>query len=193
MTDLEDLARSVRACRACAGLLPDEPRPVIQVSPSARLLVASQAPGSKVHASGVPFSDDSGARLREWMGVTDAQFYDERRIAILPVGFCYPGRAAGGDAPPRPECARLWRGDLVAAMPQVRLTLLVGSYAQADALGPGRMTERVRRFRDFLPHYFPLPHPSWRSRIWMRDNPWFEAEVLPELRAHVASALEQAR
>lgn len=193
MTDLEDLARSVRACRACAGLLPGEPRPVIQVSPSARLLVASQAPGSKVHASGVPFSDDSGARLREWMGVTDAQFYDERRIAILPVGFCYPGRAAGGDAPPRPECARLWRGDLVAAMPQVRLTLLVGSYAQADALGPGRMTERVRRFRDFLPHYFPLPHPSWRSRIWMRDNPWFEAEVLPELRAHVASALEQAR
>lgn len=191
MPDLQDLARSVRACRACAGLLPDEPRPVIQVSPSARLLVASQAPGSKVHASGVPFADDSGERLRAWMGVTGEQFYDERRVAILPVGFCYPGRAAGGDAPPRPECAKLWRGNLLAAMPQVRLTLLVGSYAQVDALGPGRMTERVRRFREFLPRYFPLPHPSWRSRIWMRDNPWFEAEVLPELKARVASALEE--
>jgi len=193
MSDLETLAEAVRACRACAGVLPDEPRPVIQVSPTARLLVASQAPGSKVHASGVPFDDPSGERLREWMGVTQEQFYDRRSVAILPVGFCYPGRAAGGDAPPRRECAKLWRGDLLALMPQIRLTLLIGTYAQEEALGPGRMTERVRRFRDFLPRYFPLPHPSWRSRIWMRSNPWFEAEVLPELRARVRSALENAR
>lgn len=189
MPDLETLAEEVRSCRACVGVLPGEPRPVIQVSPTARLLVASQAPGSKVHASGVPFSDASGERLREWMGVTREQFYDASSVAILPVGFCYPGRAQGGDAPPRRECAKLWRGDLLARMPQVRLTLLVGTYAQEDALGPGRMTERVRRFRDFLPRYFPLPHPSWRSRIWMRDNPWFEAEVLPELRARVRGAL----
>lgn len=191
MPDLEDLVESVRACRACSGVLPHEPRPVIQISSSARLLVASQAPGSKVHASGVPFSDPSGERLREWMGVTREQFYDENRVAILPVGFCYPGRAGGGDAPPRPECARLWRDDLLALMPQVRLTLLIGTHAQDNALGPGRMTGRVRRFRDFLPRYFPLPHPSWRSRIWMRDNPWFEAEVLPELRGHVRRALEE--
>lgn len=190
MSNLEILAESVRSCRACAGVLPDEPRPVIQVSQSARLLVASQAPGSKVHASGIPFADDSGDRLRAWMGVTREQFYDASRVAILPVGFCYPGRAAGGDAPPRRECAKLWRGDLLAAMPEIRLTLLVGTYAQEEALGPGRMTERVRRFRDVLPHYFPLPHPSWRSRIWMRDNPWFEAEVLPELRARVRAVLE---
>lgn len=190
VTDFDELAASARACRACATVLPVEPRPVFQISPTARLLVAGQAPGSKVHASGVPFADASGDRLREWMGVTDAEFYDARRIAILPIGFCYPGRAKSGDAPPRPECAQLWREDLLALMPQIRLTLLVGTYAQRDALGPGKMRERVGRFRDFLPDYFPLPHPSWRSHIWMRDNPWFEAEVLPELRAHVRGALE---
>ena len=191
MTDFDNLVASARTCRACSGVLPFEPRPVFQISPTARLVVASQAPGSKVHASGVPFNDASGARLREWMGVTDEQFYDESRIAILPMGFCYPGRAKSGDAPPRPECARLWRADLLALMPQVRLTLLVGTYAQQDALGPGRMHDRVRGFRDFMPRYFPLPHPSWRSQIWMRDNPWFEAEVLPQLRLHVRSALEE--
>jgi len=163
---------------------------VIQVSSSARLLVASQAPGSKVHASGIPFSDASGATLRHWMGVTEEQFYDSQKVAILPVGFCYPGRGASGDAPPRPECAKLWRPRLLPLLPRVSLTLLVGSYAQNNALGPGTMTERVRRFRDFLPRHIPLPHPSWRSRIWMRDNPWFEAEVLPELRARVRQILE---
>ena len=193
MPDFEELATAARACRACAGLLPVEPRSVFQLSRSARLLVASQAPGSKVHASGVPFSDASGARLREWMGVTQEQFYDERIIAILPIGFCYPGRSTGGDAPPRRECASLWRADLLAGMPQVELTLLVGTYAQQDALGPGKMGDRVRRFHEFLPNYFPLPHPSWRSRIWMRDNPWFEAQVLPELRRRVRSALEGSK
>ena len=189
--EFDKIVAAVRACRACADNLPVEPRPVIQISPSARLLIASQAPGSKVHGSGVPFSDPSGATLRDWMGVTAEQFYDPDHVAILPVGFCYPGRARSGDAAPRPECARLWRAELLQKMPNLRLTLLVGTYAQENALGPGRMTDRVRRFRDFLPRQFPLPHPSWRSRIWMRDNPWFEAEVLPELRLRVREILER--
>nr|WP_167303580.1 uracil-DNA glycosylase family protein [Sphingobium vermicomposti] len=187
----EDLVASIRGCRACAHLLPVEPRPVIQVSPQARLLIASQAPGSKVHASGIPFSDPSGDRLRDWMGVTSKTFYDASRVAIVPVGFCYPGRARSGDAAPRPECARLWRKGLLTQMPRIKLTLLVGTYAQENALGAGRMTERVRRFREFLPKYFPLPHPSWRSRMWASANPWFELEVLPELRRRVQDVLEQ--
>lgn len=190
MSDFSSLVASVRACRACAGQLPVEPRPVVQISPTARLIVASQAPGSKVHASGVPFSDASGDRLREWMGISDRQFYNAAKIAILPMGFCYPGRAKGGDAPPRPECAKLWRSRLLAQMPQVRLTLLVGTYAQKDALGPGRMLDRVRNYREYLPRHFPLPHPSWRSTIWMRQNPWFAAEVLPALRDAVRDALD---
>ncbi len=190
MNEFEELLASVRACRACAGLLPVDPRPVVQVSPTARLIVASQAPGSKVHASGVPFSDASGDRLREWMGVTDKEFYDAAKVAILPMGFCYPGKASGGDAPPRPECAELWRDGLLAQMPQARLTLLVGSHAQNHVLGRGRMLDRVRDYGDFLPGYFPLPHPSWRSTIWMRHNPWFVADVLPVLRDAVRRALE---
>ncbi|ONF96065.1 Uracil DNA glycosylase superfamily protein [Sphingomonas jeddahensis] len=162
---------------------------MFQVSPTARLLVASQAPGTRVQASGIPFSDDSGDRLREWMGVPPAVFYDASRVAILPMGLCYPGRRGGGDAPPRRECAPLWRADLIAAMPALRLTLLVGTYAQADALGPSTMIDRVRSFREYLPEYFPLPHPSWRSRFWAKNNPWFEAEVLPALKAEVQRAL----
>lgn len=165
------------------------PRPVFQVSSTARLLIASQAPGTRVQASGIPFSDQSGDRLREWMGVDPALFYDARKVAILPMGFCYPGKGASGDAPPRRECAALWRGDLLARMPALRLTLLVGTYAQLDALGPGKMIDRVRHFRDYLPDYFPLPHPSWRSHIWSRHNPWFEADVLPVLKDEVRRAL----
>lgn len=187
---LDDLAAQVRACRVCAGALPMEPRPVFQVSATARLLVASQAPGTRVQASGVPFSDPSGERLREWMGVPPSLFYDAARIAILPMGFCYPGKRAGGDAPPRRECAALWRSDLLARMPALRLTLLVGNYAQIDALGPGKMIDRVRSFREYLPRYLPLPHPSWRSQGWAKNNPWFEAEVLPVLRTEVRKALE---
>lgn len=189
VTRLDDLVAKARACRACRDALPMDPRPVFQVSASARVLVASQAPGMRVQESGVPFSDRSGDMLREWMGVSPALFYDAGKIAILPIGFCYPGRKNGGDAPPRRECARLWRGDLLAHMPEVRLTLLVGTYAQLNALGPGKMIDRVRGFRDYLPNYFPLPHPSWRSGIWSQRNPWFEAEVLPELRSEVQRAL----
>jgi uracil-DNA glycosylase len=182
-------AAAARACHACADL-PLGPRPVFSVSITARILIASQAPGRKVHETGVPWDDASGDRLRLWLGMGRTAFYDEAAIAILPMGFCYPGRLpSGGDAPPRPECAPLWRARLIGAMPAIRLTLLIGSYAQTYALGPGSVTERVRGFRDHLPRYFALPHPSWRSVIWERRNPWFEAEVLPALRQEVAAAL----
>ncbi len=190
MKTLDSLLAEVRACRACADVLPLGPRPVLQMSVTARILIASQAPGTKVHESGIPFADTSGVRLREWMGVSEDEFYDESRIAILPMGLCYPGRLPrGGDAPPRTECAPLWRDRLLTFMPGLRLTLLVGTYAQAHALGRGQMTERVRGFQNHLPDMFPLPHPSWRSRHWEAKNPWFEAEVLPVLRSAVRSAL----
>ena len=190
MNTLDSLLDEVRACRACADVLPLGPRPVVQISATARILIASQAPGTKVHESGIPFSDASGDRLREWMGVSADEFYDESKIAILPMGLCYPGRQpGGGDAPPRPECAPLWRGRLLAHMPDLRLTLLVGAHAQTDVLGPGKMTDRVMSFRDYLPTIFPLPHPSWRSRYWAAKNPWFDADVLPLLRHAVQDAL----
>ncbi len=187
---LEIAAAEARACTACAGILPLGPRPILRVSTTARLLIASQAPGTKVHASGTPWTDESGKRLRGWLGLTPEDFYDGAKVAILPMGLCYPGRLPnGGDAPPRPECARLWRPRLLGLMPQLRLTLLVGSYAQADALGRGAMTDRVRAWRDHLPRYFPLPHPSWRTGVWERRNPWFVTDVLPALRAEVARVL----
>lgn len=184
----EALLADVRACRACEAWLPLGPRPLFQLSPTARILISSQAPGARAHVSGIPFSDASGDRLREWTGLSSDQFYDESKVAILPMGLCYPGRSNSGDAPPRPECARLWRDRLLGLMSEIRLTLLVGSHAQNHVLGPGVMTERVRDFRRFLPRCFPLPHPSWRSRIWVAKNPWFEAEVLPALRIAVRRA-----
>ena len=189
MTDFDGLLSEVRACRVCEAALPLGPRPILQMSPTARILIASQAPGSKAHASGIPFSDSSGDRLREWMGMSRGEFYDAGTIAIVPMGLCYPGRGRSGDAPPRPECAPLWRERLLGAMPEIRLTLLVGSYAQNYALGPGVLTERVREFTAYLPAHFPLPHPSWRVTGWSRKNPWFEAEVLPALRATIRRAL----
>lgn len=190
MIALASVLAEVRACRACADVLPLGPRPVVQLSPTARILIASQAPGTKVHESGIPFADASGDRLRDWMGVSDDTFYDARKIAIVPMGFCYPGRLpSGGDAPPRPECATLWRGRLLAQMPDLRLTLLVGTHAQRHALGPGKITDRVMSFRDHLPTIFPLPHPSWRSRHWATRNPWFDEEVLPALRSAVQQVL----
>ena len=187
---LDDLAAEVRACTFCADVLPWGPRPILRVSETATILIASQAPGTKVHISGTPWTDASGVRLRNWLGMTPEEFYDPARIAILPMGLCYPGRVPrGGDAPPRPECAPLWRQRLLDAMPGLRLTLLVGSYAQADALGPGAMTDRVRDFSKYLPRYFPLPHPSWRTEVWEKRNPWFVTDVLPALRAEVRRVL----
>jgi uracil-DNA glycosylase len=170
--------------------LPLGPRPVFRASSTARLLIVGQAPGTKVHATGIPWNDPSGERLRTWLQIERDAFYDETRIAIVPIGFCYPGRLAnGGDAPPRRECAPLWWERLVALMPDIHLTLLVGSYALTHVLGRGAMTERVRDFRANLPHYFALPHPSWRTTAWERRNPWFAADVLPALRQVVAAAL----
>ena len=187
----QSLLDDIRSCSACAEVLPLGPRPVFQASPTATLLIASQAPGVKVHASGIPFRDASGDRLREWTGLSLDEFYDASKVAIVPIGLCYPGRGKnGGDAPPRPECAALWRDRLLQGMPELRLTLLVGTYAQANVLGPGTMSERVRDFERYLPRYFPLPHPSWRSRVWAERNPWFAAEVLPALRSAVRNAVQ---
>lgn len=187
---LARLAAEIRACRVCAAHLPLGPRPVFRASATARVLIAGQAPGTKVHETGIPWNDPSGERLRGWLRMDRDTFYDESRIAIVPMGFCYPGRLAnGGDAPPRPECARLWRDRLLALMPEIRLTLLVGGYALAHVLGRGAMTQQVRGFRAYLPGHFALPHPSWRTTAWERRNPWFGAEVLPALRKEVARAL----
>ncbi|MCC7045155.1 MAG: uracil-DNA glycosylase family protein [Alphaproteobacteria bacterium] len=175
------------ACAVCARHLPLGPRPVFRLSATARLLIVGQAPGTKVHASGVPWDDRSGDRLRQWMAIARADFYDTTRIAILPMGLCYPGRLPrGGDAPPRPECAPRWHDRLRALMPEIELTLLVGSYAQARYIGgKASMTETVRDFRKHLPRFLPLPHPSWRTTGWEKKNPWFGDDVLPELRAAV--------
>ncbi|MEQ9811707.1 MAG: uracil-DNA glycosylase family protein [Azospirillaceae bacterium] len=187
---LDRVAGEARACRICAPHLPLGPRPVFRVSPGARLLIIGQAPGTRVHDSGVPWDDRSGDRLREWLRLDPETFYDVGRVAIVPMGFCYPGRdKAGGDAPPRPECAPAWHPRLLPLMPAVGLTLLVGSYAQAHYLGRRRqktMTETVRRFEDYLPAFLPLPHPSWRNTAWLKKNPWFEADLLPLLRRRVA-------
>ena len=188
---LARLAAEARECRLCEAHLPLGPRPVFRVSVSARVLIAGQAPGTKVHASGIPWDDPSGDRLRSWLMMDRGLFYDETRIAIPPMGFCYPGRLPkGGDRPPRPECAPRWRRSLLDLMPDIRLTLLVGTYAQAHTLGPGAMTDRVRGFRTVSPGYFSLPHPSWRMSGWERRNPWFQAEVLPALRRAVDVALD---
>jgi len=187
------LLERIRACRLCEDHLPQGPRPVLRASPSARLLLVGQAPGTKVHASGTPWDDRSGDRLRQWLALTPDVFYDEHRIAIVPMGFCYPGRdPGGGDLPPRPECAPTWHPLLRPALGGVGLTLLVGRYAQAYYLGKGcrgTMTETVRDYRDFLPAFLPLPHPSWRTTRWERDNAWFGETLLPELRVLVRALL----
>jgi uracil-DNA glycosylase len=169
--------------------LPHQPRPVLRVSSTARVCIAGQAPGTRVHASGMPFTDRSGDRLRDWMGVTSEEFYDVTKVAIVPMGFCFPGQdAKGGDLPPRRECAPRWQNELLVLMPNIELTLLVGQYAQSWYLRQTRkasLTETVAAWRDYAPHALPLPHPSWRNNGWIRKNPWFETELLPVLRARV--------
>ncbi|MDH3595691.1 MAG: uracil-DNA glycosylase family protein [Rhodospirillales bacterium] len=188
---LEELLGEVRACRVCAAELPLGPRPVLRAGSTARLRIIGQAPGTRVHETGIPWNDRSGERLRAWLGLEPAAFYDEARVAIVPMGFCYPGRdPRGGDNPPRPECAPLWHPPLAAALQAVELTLLVGLYAQGHYLGPRRkasLTETVRTWRDYAPEILPLPHPSWRNTAWLKKNPWFEAELLPDLRARIAA------
>jgi uracil-DNA glycosylase len=186
---LDALLADIRACRACAGDLPHEPRPVVRVSAATRLLICGQAPGRRVHLSGLPFDDPSGDRLRGWLGVDRDAFYGDPAIGVAAMALCYPGAAAaGGDHPPPARCAALWRSRLLAALPNVELTLLVGGYAQRWALGAaaGAMTGTVRAWRAGLPALLPLPHPSWRNTAWLRRNPWFEAEVTPYLRRRVS-------
>ena len=184
----ETLLEEVRACTICAPFLPHGVRPVVQLDPQARVLIAGQAPGRRVHESGVPFDDPSGDRLRKWMGVDRATFYDPRKVAILPMGFCYPGTGTSGDLPPRPECAPAWRERLLAQLPAVSLTIVLGKYAQAYHLGRGRsVTEAVERWKESWPDRVPLPHPSPRNQAWFKRNPWFEDEVLPALQQRVRS------
>ena len=196
---LAALVRDIRGCRICRDAprgtpLPHEPRPVFRVSETARICICSQAPGTRVHASGTPFTDPSGDRLRAWMGVTPEEFYDTRRIAIVPMGFCFPGlNEKGGDLPPRAECAPAWHRPLFAALPQFELILLVGHYSQRWHLGDRAnpsLTETVANWRDYVqgagtPRYMPMPHPSWRNNGWLKQNPWFDAELLPFLRGEV--------
>lgn len=189
---LDDLLADIRACRLCEAALPLGPRPVLRASARARLLVVGQAPGTKVHASGIPWDDASGQRLRDWLGLEPDDFYDASRVAIVPMGFCYPGRAGSGDAPPRPECRATWHPRLLPLLPHVELTLLIGQYAQAYFLGGGRkatLTDTVRAWREFAPALLPLPHPSPRNVGWFKANPWFEREVVPELRARVRALM----
>lgn len=190
---LPDLLDEVRNCKVCAAKLPLGPRPVVQIGAEATILVAGQAPGLKVHQTGIPFDDASGKTLRSWLGIDRATFYDSQKIAILPMAFCYPGRGRSGDLPPPAECAPLWRAKLLSQMPKIRLTLVVGRYAQLHHLGlegKATLTETVRAYRDYLPGVFPLPHPSPRNGPWLKRHPWFDQEVLPALRDAVADALE---
>lgn len=184
------LARA-RGCTVCAAHLPLGPRPVLRASVTVRLLIIGQAPGTKVHQTGIPWNDPSGERLRDWLQLDREKFYDESQIAIVPMGLCYPGRGAGGDLPPRPECAPLWHGKLRQLMPQLDLTLLIGAYAQAYYLGDRRkasLAETLRAWRDYAP-FIPMPHPSPRNRLWLRKNAWFEAEAVPAIRDLVARAV----
>lgn len=188
---LTALLRDVRACRLCEASLEHGVRPIVQVHRDARILIAGQAPGRRVHESGVPFDDPSGERLRAWMGVDRGTFYDPRQIAILPMGFCYPGTGTSGDLPPRPECAPAWREALLDRMPNVKLTLVIGRYAMDWHLGrsAGSLTDTVQSWKEHRPARLPLPHPSPRNNIWLKKNPWFEAEVLPYLRGRVRRVL----
>lgn len=186
----------MRACRVCAAYLPLGPRPVVQAGSAARILIVGQAPGAKVHASGIPWSDKSGERLRAWMEIEASDFYDPSKVAIMPMGFCYPGRAASGDLPPRRECAPLWHDRLLAQMPHIELTLLVGAYAQSHFLkraGHASVTATMRDWRTLAPGIIPLPHPSPRNVAWFMVNPWFEGEVLPNLRRRVRRLMGKGR
>ena len=189
---LDAVLADIRACRACDGAIP-EPRPVVRVGQGTRLLICGQAPGRRVHESGLPFDDASGDRLRTWLGVDRDAFYGNSVIGVAAMAFCFPGtNPKGGDYPPPPRCATLWRPRLLAGLPNVELTLLVGSYAQGWALGDrakASMTETVLAWRDYLPAFLPLPHPSWRNTGWLKRHPWFEDEITPNLRARVAAML----
>jgi uracil-DNA glycosylase len=186
------LLDEVSTCEVCKPFLPMGPRPVLQLHPRASILIAGQAPGRKVHETGIPFNDPSGDRLREWMGIDRATFYDAKKIAILPMGFCYPGTGKSGDLPPRPECAETWHEQLLAQLPHLQLTLVIGQYAQAYHLPDSpykTLTETVKAWKTFWPTHLPLPHPSPRNNIWLKRNPWFETKLLPILQSKIRELL----
>ena len=190
---LEELLRDVRACRICESVLPLGPRPVLRAASTARILIVGQAPGTRVHETEIPWNDPSGDRLRMWMNIDRDTFYDETRIAIIPMGYCYPGRnARGGDLPPRPECAQHWLPKLLALLPKIEFTILAGQYAQRHYLGrhvKSSLTETVRNWREYFPRFLPIPHPSPRNTNWLKVNAWFEADVVPALRRRVKRLL----
>lgn len=190
------MLKAVRACRHCAARLPHGPRPIVQAGTGARLLIVGQAPGARVHASGIAWDDASGDRLRDWLQVDKATFHDPQRVAIVPMGYCYPGKGASGDLPPRRECAQLWLDRLLASLPAIELTLLVGQYAQRHFLGAqagAGVGATVAKFARFAPRYLPLPHPSPRNIAWFKRNPWFESALLPSLRSRLRGLLETPR
>ena len=193
MSDLPGILKDIRACRICEPALGHHARPVVVAESTARICIAGQAPGTRVHNTGIPFNDPSGDRLREWMGIDRDIFYDASHIAIVPMGFCFPGlNDKGGDLPPRKECAATWRDPLFDVLPEMQLTLLVGGYAQKWHLGSEckkTLTETVTAWQDYLPSYLPMPHPSWRNNAWLKKNPWFNDDVLPYLRSRIADLL----
>jgi len=193
MENLQNLLTEVRACQLCAEHLPFAPKPVLRASETARLLIVSQAPGTKVHATGIPWNDPSGDRLREWLQMDKTQFYDTSQIAIIPMGLCYPGKGKSGDLPPRLECAPHWHQRLLACIPNIQLTLLIGQYAQRHYL-KGRteanLTKTVESWENYLPDFFPLPHPSPRNRLWLKRNAWFEENVIPALRRQITTIVK---
>lgn len=192
MQELKELLEQIQGCTICKAHLPLGPNPVLRAHPESRILIIGQAPGTKVHASGIPWDDASGNRLREWLAVSKEDFYDASKFAIIPMGFCYPGKGKSGDLPPRPECAAHWHALLLKQLPEVQLTLLIGQYAQKYYLGArmkSTLTDTVKAYKDYLPQYLPLPHPSPRNQLWLKRNSWFEANLVPELRLFVEQIL----
>ncbi|QMU62210.1 MAG: uracil-DNA glycosylase family protein [Gammaproteobacteria bacterium] len=195
ITKLDKLLIEVRACRVCEPDLPLGPNPIVRAKRRARILIIGQAPGTKVHESGIPWNDPSGKRLREWMGIDDEIFYNQAKIAIIPMGLCYPGKGKSGDLPPRKECSELWHEKLLKHLPNIKLTLLIGQYAQNYYLSEskhynsGTVTETVTNWKKFAPKYFPLPHPSPRNTLWLKKNSWFESKTIPHLRKQVSNVI----
>ncbi|MCK0146806.1 uracil-DNA glycosylase family protein [Arenibacter sp. F26102] len=190
---MERFLSEIRSCQVCKAYLPLGPRPIVAAHPKARIIIIGQAPGTKVHETGIPWDDLSGRQLRKWLNISDPDFYDESKVALMPMGFCYPGRGKGGDLPPRPECAPLWHNGLLEKMTHLELIILIGNYAQNYYLGKSAkrtLTETVKCYREFLPKYIPLPHPSPRNRFWQTKNPWFQTEVVPVLQDRVAQILQ---
>jgi uracil-DNA glycosylase len=190
---LELLTREIRTCTLCADKLPFEPNPIVRPSSQAKILIIGQAPGTKVHETSISWNDASGNTLREWMGVDRDIFYNDNKIAVMPMGFCYPGKGKSGDLPPMPKCAANWHVPLIALMPQIELTLLIGMYAQKFYLRSEKkktLTETVRSWAQYSPHFLPMPHPSPRNKMWLKRNPWYESEVVPVLKQTIAKLIE---